>query len=406
MKRGLAIAGVVFLCLVLVTVSVLLGDGGEDGGARGKKGEAVYVELARLGTLGRDVSATGRLRPRESVELSAEVLGKVEAILVEEGDRVVTDQVLLRIDQGTLRETLDSTEAQVRLDRIAIDAAQLRSASARVDLERVEALHGRGILSDAQLQAARLAYDQGDVEVRAARERLGQADARLRALRADLAKTEVRAPLDATVLQVMQEIGEGVAPGMGGASGTPLLQLGDLSEMRVEVAIEEAEVALLALGQQASVEVDALPEASFQAQVVEVAVQGRTGKRGVVVFDAELRLLDPAPELRSGMSARTDIHVKKVEDRIIIPLAALVSAEDKSDFTFVESDGKVTRTEVVAGLSNDTHVVIEEGLAAGDRVVTGPYRTLKDLKDGAAVRAELENQGSDDDDSAGTAKGT
>ena len=194
---------------------------------------------------------------------------------------------------------------------------------------------------------------------------------------------------------------------MGGAAGTPLLQLGDLSEMRVEVAIEEAEVALLALGQQASVEVDALPDASFQAQVVEVAVQGRTGKRGVVVFDAELRLLDPAPELRAGMSARTDIHVKKVEDRIIIPLAALLSAEGKSDFTFVELDGKVTRTEVVAGLSNDTHVVIDEGLSAGARVVTGPYRTLKDLKDGASVRANLENQASgDDDDSAGTAEGT
>jgi HlyD family secretion protein len=399
MKKALAIGGIVLLVLVLIVASLATQGDEEGSGVRRGKGEKVYVETASIGELQRDVSATGQLQPRESVQLSAEVLGKVEQILVSAGDEVTEGQLLLRIDRGALLEDIESLQAQVRMDRIAIESAGLRLSSAATERDRITSLHERGIVSDATRDEVGLAWEQARVETDATRERLTQSEARLRALRNDLDKTEVRAPMTGTVLLVQREPGEGVAPGMGGVAGTSLALIGDLSEVRILVEIEEAEVALVRVGQEASVEVDALEDREFHATVVELAVQGTTGRRGVVVFDAELRIDDPDEALRAGMTARVDIHVEHVEGTLVIPLAAVLEdADDNEEYVFVERDGAVHRTSVTTGLSNDTHIVVLGGLDAGARVVTGPYRVLKDLEDDDAVRAELE--AGDDDDSA------
>ena len=401
MRKALIIGGIVLLAIVLVVVSVAGGDG-EGSGVRRGKGEKVYVQEAATDELKRDVSATGQLRPKDSVQLSAEVLGKVESIHVEAGDEVASGQLLMRIDQGALLEEIETLEAQVRLDRIGIESAELRLRAAATERDRLLSLHERGIISDSTRDEVELAWEQARVDADATRERQGQTQSRLRGLRNDLAKTEVRAPMAGTVLLVQRETGEGVAPGMGGVAGTNLLLIGDLSEMRVLVEIEEAEVALVAEGQTATVEVDALEDDEFTATVVELAVQGTTGRRGVVVFSAELRIEDPTPTLRAGMTARTDIHVERVDGELVIPLASVLEEvdDDGVEYVFVERDGLVERAEVKTGLSNDTHIVVLSGLAAQDRVVTGPYRVLKDLDDGDPVRAELEGDDGDDDDSA------
>lgn len=400
MKKALIIGGIVVLTLVLVVVSVVGGDR-EGSGVRRGKGEKVYVTQAQVDTLKRDVSATGQLRPKDAVQLSAEVLGKVESIHVEAGDDVVDGQLLVRIDPGALMDQIESLEAQVRLDRIAIEAAELRLRSAATERDRLLSLHERGIVSDSTRDEVQLAWEQSRVEADATRERQTQTQSQLRALRNDLAKTEVRAPMAGTVLLLQREPGEGVAPGMGGVPGTALVLIGDLSEMRVEVEIEEAEVALVAEGQTATVEVDALEDQEFVATVVELAVQGTTGRRGVVVFSAELRIEDPDPALRAGMTARTDIHVEQVDGELVIPLASVLEDVDdeRAEYVFVERDAAAERVEVETGLSNDTHIVILSGIEPGDRVITGPYRVLKDLSEDDPVRAELEGGGDDDDSS-------
>lgn len=390
--KALKILGIVLVLGAIVALSIPRGEGKKRG-----KGPKVYVEVVERGELSRDVSATGTLEPKESIQISAEVLGTVLDVYVVEGQQVSKGDKLVRIDRGKLQEDIDRLSAQQRMDRITIEGAELRLRKARTDLERLRTLHERGILSSADLENADLAAEQARVDSEGTHERLTQTEASLRALRNDLAKTEVHAPLTGTVLKVQRRPGEGVAPGMGGAAGTALLKIGDLSQILVEVAIEEAEVALIAVGQTAQVEVDALEGKSFDAEVSEVAVEGSPGKRGTVVFDAKLRLLDPDPALRAGMSARADIGVGREADALIVSQAAVVEREGK-DVAFVEVDGVVSAVEVVPGSSNATHVVITDGLKEGDRVVTGPYRTLKDLEAGSDVRAEVE---ADDDDSGG-----
>ena len=228
-------------------------------------------------------------------------------------------------------------------------------------------------------------------------ERQAQTAASLRALRSDLEKTELKAPLDGTVLKIQRKVGEGVAPGMGGSAGTALLKIGDLSSILVEVAIEEAEIASVAVGQAAHAEVDALPDARFEAVVQDVAIEGHAGTRGAVVFDARLRLLEPSSQLRAGMTARADIHVGQEAGVLAVPQSALREV-DGDEIAFVEVDGVVQRRVLTTTTANETHVVVTAGLEPGDRVVTGPHRALKDLKDGDSVQAEVE--GGDDDDSA------
>lgn len=386
---ALRILGVIALGAVVVLVSLP-----KEGRGPRKKGPEVYVQTLELGELNKDVSATGHLEPRESVQLSAEVLGSVEEVLVHEGDHVTRGQLLVRIDRGKLQEDIDRLDAQRRLDTITINGAQLRLRKAGSDLERTRDLHTRGILSDADLDTVDVAFQQAQVDADAAVERQAQTAASLRALQSDLEKTAIKAPLDATVLRVQRKVGEGVAPGMGGSAGTPLLKLGDLSAMLVEVAIEEAEVALVAVGQPAHAEVDALPEERFEAVVEEVAIEGRTSDRGAVVFDARLRLLEPSPQLRAGMTARADLHVGQESEVLVVPQSAL-REEDGAEYAFVEDGGTVGRRTLTTGTSNATHVVVLEGLEAGDRVVTGPHRALKDLEDGDSVQVK-EDDAADD----------
>ena len=389
--RALRIVGVLLLGVIVVAISLP-----KDARGPKKKGPTVYVEVLALGELSKDVSATGKLEPKESIWLSAEVLGSVEQVLVKEGQQVVRDQLLMRIDRGKLQEDIDRLDAQRRLDSITIEGAELRQRKAEGDLSRTKDLHDKGILSNADLDGADLAWQQARVDVNAAVERQTQTEASLRALRSDLQKTQVKAPLAGTVLQVERKEGEGVAPGMGGSAGTALIKIGDLSSILVVVAVEEAEISLVAVGQAAHVEVDALPDERFEAVVEEVAIEGGVGSRGAVVFDTRLRLLEPSLQLRAGMTARADMHVGQEKDVLAVPQSA-VREKDGDEIAFVEEDGTVSLRTLTTGTSNETHLVVTAGLEPGDRVVTGPHRALKDLEDGANVRAEVEG---DDDDSA------
>ena len=389
--KALRIVGVVLLGVIVVAISLP-----KDARGPKKKGPTVYVEVLALGELSKDVSATGVLEPKESIWISAEVLGNVAEVLVKEGEQVSRGQLLMRIDRGKLQEDIDRLDAQRRLDSITIEGAELRLRKAEGDLARTTDLHTKGILSDADLDSADLAWQQARVDVSAAVERQLQTAASLRALRSDLEKTNIEAPLAGTVLQVQRRVGEGVAPGMGGSAGTSLIKIGDLSSILVVVAIEEADVSLVAVGQKAHVEVDAQADERFEAVVEEVAIEGGAGGRGVVVFDTRLRLLEPSPQLRVGMTARADVHVGREEDVLVVPQSAMRD-EEGEEIAFVEEDGVVSLRTLSTGTSNATHVVVTAGLEPGDRVVTGPHRALKDLEDGADVRAEVEG---DDDDSA------
>ncbi|MCU0293604.1 MAG: efflux RND transporter periplasmic adaptor subunit, partial [Thermoanaerobaculaceae bacterium] len=187
-------------------------------------------------------------------------------------------------------------------------------------------------------------------------------------------------------------------------SGSVLMVIGDLSELLAEVEVAESEVVQVALGQEATVKVDALPDAPLGGRVVEIGSSGiKTGD--VVKFRVKVALAAPDPRVKPGMTAKVEVRTATAPDVVAVPLQAVQSrwldAKDKEverkegDTTqrevsavYLVADGKAQRREVKTGIQDELWVEVEEGLNAGEEVVTGPYKELRKLKDGEPVRRQ------------------
>ncbi len=193
----------------------------------------------------------------------------------------------------------------------------------------------------------------------------------------------------------------------------------DLSEILTEVDVDETEIVDIELGQSADVIVDALPEEKYSGKVVEIGSSGfsRPQQPDVTFFLVKVLLDDPDPRLRPGMSARAEIEVTTQEQALVVPIQAVAQrlplekdAESGADvegdpddeaeeievvFVIDEAD-QARQTAVETGISDATHIEILSGLEEGDRVVTGPYRALKDLAHEDALKLKKEDDEEDD----------
>jgi HlyD family secretion protein len=241
--------------------------------------------------------------------------------------------------------------------------------------------------------------DLAKVELRASRETLEQASALLSQAREHLAKTEVRAPIDGTVTAVPIKIGETAVASATGIAGSSLMTIADVASIMAEVNVDEADIARVAVGQQAKVFPAAFPDQPVTGRVESVAMapkamlgaqaQGRT-------YVVKLRLNDAKLALRSGMTCRVEIVVGNGAARPAVPIQAVLSeeipgAKDKvkhTNYVFVVQDGKVKKTTVELGLSDDANQEVTKGVTVGQTIAVGPARLLRELHDGDAVTAK------------------
>jgi len=206
-----------------------------------------------------------------------------------------------------------------------------------------------------------------------------------------------------------------VVPGSTNLPGSVIMIVADMSRLLAEVEVSEVDVVNVQLGQTAEVTVDALGSPEPQpGKVVEIATSGRRDSaQGTIRFRVKVALDDPDPLLRPAMTAKVDILTATSEEALAVPVQAVVKRKldedgdevtgsaakdmDETDVVYVITDGEATVRPVVTGVSDVLHVEIIEGLVDGDEVIIGPYRTLKKLEAGEAVRTE-EKKGKDDDD--------
>jgi HlyD family secretion protein len=184
--------------------------------------------------------------------------------------------------------------------------------------------------------------------------------------------------------------------------------IADLSEILVEVDVDENDIVRVALDQVAAVRVDALADTKLTGKVVEIGSSGfeKPSQPDVTFFIVKILLEAPPQTLRPGMSARAEITTERRDNAVVIPIGAVASrpseADDKveRDVVFVEKDGVVSLREVEVGITDELNAAIETGLEAGERIVTGPYRALKKLEDGEMVRQRERKPKKDDKDKA------
>ncbi len=388
MKRILIAAVVLGLLGVVVFASLK--------GSRREKGTKVYVEPVAQRDIGRLVKASGEIDPRVKVNISAHVIGKIEKLYVEEGDPIKKGQPFLELEKESFIAARDQWAASLRKAETEVRQAEVNLADTRNKLARAERLNKEGILSSEQLEASQLAEANAKLRLEDARESVLQARANLEKVKDDLAKTTIYSPLTGRVIKLNAEEGEVVVSGTMNNAGSVIGEIADLSEILANVDVDETEVVLVKPGQDAVIKVDALPNKQYHGRVSEVGSKGfnRPAQPDVTFFDVEILLDDPDEDLRPGMSVRAEINTAVHPNALVVPIQAVVERDirnertdstDETDVVYVVENGKAVQRPVKTGISDETRVEILSGVKAGDKAVTGPYRSLRDLEPGEAV---------------------
>lgn len=402
----------------------------------------VNTETIQKRSLDAIVSASGKIQPKRSVNISADTMGRVTDLAVEEGDRIEKGQFLLQIDPRNLRTAVQRTEASLSAARSTAEQLTMAIESARVGLKqaedsfrRQEDLWKRGLTTKESLEKAEsdLKMRQADLRsqeqnIKTQQLRMQQESATYESARYDLSKVRIESPIKGIVTRRNIEEGETVVIGTMNNAGTVLLTIADMSVIEAEVEVDETDIPSVQVGQVAKVTIDSLPNRTFTGKVTEIgnspiqttgaATSQATNFKVTVTLDSEIA------EVRPGFTCTAEITTASRKDVVAVPIQATTVREmvvdDKGaivrdqtegkarrpagivqaaelkpgqsrneiEGVFVVRDNKALFVPVKTGIAGDKYFEALDGLQAGDSVVVGPFASVRELADGAAVKVE------------------
>lgn len=297
---------------------------------------AYATEPVRRGALTVTVSATGNLQPTKQVEVGSEQSGLVTDVYVDNNDRVVQGQPLARLDTARLRDLIVQNQAALASAQAQVAQAQATAVQARANLSRLEQVYrlsGGKVPSRTELDTGRAEYQRAVAGVRAAEAQVTQARAALSSAQTNLRKATIYSPVTGVVLSRQIDPGQTVAASFQAPVLFTIAE--DLSQMKLEVKVDEADVGQVRAGQRATFTVDAFPGRLFPAVITRVDVganaSGATSSTGassatagnVVAYTAELAVQNPELILRPGMTATADILTTEKQNVLLVANAAL-----------------------------------------------------------------------------------
>lgn len=278
------------------------------------------TQPARQGDLEVTITATGKVQGVNTVEVGAEVSGRVIEVLVDHNAQVRAGDLLARIDPEPFEATLEEAVARLHVAEAAAKQAEANLEEAEANLVRAEAQGREGLIAQQDLDAIRAAAARARAQVASAKAQLRLERANVAAARTRLDRTEIRSPIDGMVLSRLVEPGQTVTAGFQ----TPVLfkVTADLTRMRVHAQVDESDVGKVEPGQRARFTVDAWPEITFEA-VVEAVRNEPIEQQTVVAYETVLAVENPEGRLRPGMTATVTIVVDERKDVLLVPNAAL-----------------------------------------------------------------------------------
>ena len=437
MRKILIVVGVVVVIVVLVVANLR--------SAR-RRGVEVDVEGAALRDLVAQVSGSGRVEARRSVDVVSSVVGKVLEVAAEEGDRVKQGQVILRIDPAERQAILEQANAARARAEAGEELAKAELRQAEQDLERVRGLMERGLASSQDLEQAETTRDVRRARLASAVQEVADARARVSQARTELDRTIIRAEIPGVIVRLAVEEGENVLAGDLYNRGSAVVTIADLSRMEAHILVDETEVVHVHPGQSATVEVDAFPDREIAGEVFEVGNSaydaGPLGSQEAKDFRVRITLKDPPENLRPGLSARADVVTDTRDDVLSVPIEALVLRDPveqakklsrkgrrggsrgepaaaeadtsgptdgrsrektkEKEGVFLVRDGVAVFVPVETGIAGERHFEILSGLEKGDRVIRGPFDALRRLASGDRVRMKDEKKRAEEAEDAET----
>ncbi len=393
---------IIILAVLLAVGALVLGN------LRSKREKSVRVtvEKAAKQDLTSIVSASGEIKPKKNINISAQVPGRIIKIGVIEGQEVKAGDFLLKLDSTQYEANADRDQNFIRAANADLIQAEARLQRDKNSYDRQQKLFEEGVISKEQVEAAQAQYDVSLAQTNAIRFQIKQAEASLKSTLDNLAKTTYGSPIDGVITSLRVEEGEVAIIGTMNNPGTVLLTIADLSVMEVEVEVDETDVVGVQMGQTAKVRVDALPETVFTGLVTEIGSSALQQSTGVAAtqeskdFKVVVTLDDPSHKLKPGLSASADIVVAERKQALAVPISALVlrdkpQADPKAPAGAKEEEGvflveneRAKFVPVVKGITGGMMIEIVTGLQEGQSLVTGPYASLRELKDGVLIRTE------------------
>lgn len=325
--------GVIALALVALAGVLYWGFGGSKATVRYVTEPASREDLTVV------VTATGTVQPTNTVEVSSELSGTVRRVLVDFNSKVIVGQTLAELDTDKLQATVDASQAKLAAAGARVKDAEATANEKRLDYERKRSLVERAVISAQDLEASKAAYDRSLAAVESARADVGAAAADLKLNETNLSKSCICSPINGIVLSRNVEPGQTVAASLQAPVLFTIAE--DLTQMEVQVDVDEADVGKVKEGQQATFAVDAYPDDKFSA-VIKQLYFGSEVVQGVVTYKAVLSAENEKLLLRPGMTATAEITVEHVKDAVTVPNAALrfsppVTEEDTGKRSLLDS---------------------------------------------------------------------
>lgn len=402
-KKSIIIIAVVLIIALIVILNL---------SSHREKSVKVTMEKVKRTDLTSIISASGEIKPKKSVNISALIPGRIVKIGVKEGDEVKAGDFLLKLD-------CTQYEANADRDRAFIQSAQAELIKADTTLEKNKGFYERqknlfdnGLISKEQLEQAKMQLDLADASNRSVKFQILQAQASLKSTLDNLSKTVFSSPIDGVITSLRIEEGEMAIIGTMNNPGTVLMTIADLSVMEVEVEVDETDVVGVQLGQIADVRVDAFPNQVFKGKVTEIGSSALQKSAAAATtteskdFKVVVTLDNPSKLLKPGLSASSDIIIAEKKQVLAVPISALVLKDKKSEGSAAASEGSKSRganeeegvyavetgrakfVPVKKGIMGELMIEIASGLTESQDVVVGPYDALRQLKDGVLVKTE------------------
>jgi HlyD family secretion protein len=404
LKATLAVAGAVIVI------------GGAVGAKLAKDRNATKVLTAKVEDqdIVAKVTANGKIQAENKVELSALVQGQIVNLVVHEGDRVKKGDFLLQIDKNRAAAEEESSAAAMKASVSDRDSAREAMEQAQREFDRVKKNWDAHIASEADYQKAQSTLETSRAVNRAAENRVDQTRATLTAFRDTLSKTTVVAPLDGVVTTLRIKAGEVTVIGTMNNPGTQLLTISDMSSVLAVLMVDETDTPNVQVGQKALLSIDAYPNTPFEGLVTEVGhspilkddpdLQGLTTTSDAINFKVKVKLSQPPPTIRPGFSVTADIITGTKPHVPTVPLASIVirdsPAAEKTEAgklkteegVYLLKDDKATFAKIKTGLAGELAIEVQDGLHAGQEIITGPFKALRTIKDGDRVSVMTEKE--------------
>ncbi len=405
MKKKTIIILAVIAVLVIIAFLAL--------GSHGEKGVKVTLDKVKRTDLTSIISASGEIKPKKNINISALIPGRIVKIGVKEGDVIKAGAFLLKLDSTQYEANAERDRAFIQSSQAELIKAQTTLDKNKSFYDRQKNLYDNGLISMDQLEQAKSQLDISDAGVRSIDFQIQQARASLKSTVDNLNKTEFLSPIDGVITSRPAEEGEMAIIGTMNNPGTVLMTIADLSVMEVEIQVDETDVGGVELGQTANIRVDAFPDQVIIGKVTEIgssAIQKTTlaassNTQESKDFKVKITLENPSKLLKPGLSASADIISAEKKNVLAVPISALVLRDKKADVlapalaskksgseeegVFAVVGGRSKFVPVKKGIMGELMIEITAGLAEGQEIVAGPYDALRQLKDDTLLKPDV-----------------